>query len=358
MPSAHPSFPSTQTAITALSRGTLTLSHNAKVPVLQPDMVLVRTHHVALNPADGKMVDYSATPGAVSGYDFAGEIVAVGSAVTRPLAVGDRVCGVVHGMNALCPEVGAFAQYVGATAEFVLKIPEDMSYDVAASLGTGAGTAGMALFHSLKIPASTEKPAEKPFFVLVYGASTATGTMSLQLLRLANLRPIAICSPRNFSLVKSYGAEAAFDYHSTSCAEDVKAYTKNTCKYALDCVVEGSSMQICYAALGRAGGKYCGLEPFPERQHTRKMVKPDWIMGLTIYGKKVALDGVYGRDEIPEDYEFGKEWFSILQRLLDQGKIRNHPIKNGDGGFEGVLQGIDSLRKGLISGYKLVYAVS
>lgn len=116
-------------------------------------------------------------------------------------------------------------------------------------------------------------------------------------------------------------------------------------------------MEMCYAAMGRTGGNYCGLEPFPERQHTRKLIKPDWVLGLTMYGKKVALDGVYGRDIIPNDHLFGKDWWAITQRLLHLGKIRSHPVREGTGGFEGVLGGVDSLRKGGISGYKLVYSV-
>ncbi|KAL9095163.1 MAG: hypothetical protein Q9165_002419 [Trypethelium subeluteriae] len=357
MPSAYPSLPFTQTAIIALENGKLAVASDVKVPELRPDVVIVRTASVALNPADAKMVDYSPAPGAIAGYDFAGEVVAIGSAVTRPLTIGDRVCGVVHGMNSLCLGEGAFAQYVGATEHLVLKIPHDMSFDAAATLGTSLVTAGLALFQSMKIPANPERPAEKPFFVLVYGASTATGTMALQLLRLAKLRPIAVCSSKNFDLVTSYGAEKAFDYNSASCAEEVRAYTKNSCDYALDCITEASTMEVCYGSIGRAGGRYCGLEPFPERQHTRKIIKPDWILGLTIYGKRIALDGVYGRDECPEDFKFGKEWFATCQRLVDQSKIRHHPVRKGEAGFEGILAGIDTLRKGFVSGQKLVYQI-
>lgn len=185
MPSALPSAPKVQTAIVALGPGQLAISHQEPVPNVQPGMVLVRTVAVALNPADAKMVDFSATKGAINGYDFAGEVLAIGSAVDRDdLAVGDRVCGMVHGMNLLAPNNGAFAQYVGAQADFLLKIPDAMSFEEAASLGTGVTTAGLALFNSLKIPATPDSPAEDPFFVLVYGASTATGTMALQLLKL------------------------------------------------------------------------------------------------------------------------------------------------------------------------------
>ncbi|KAG8156277.1 hypothetical protein KVR01_013856 [Diaporthe batatas] len=358
MPSAAPALPTKQTAIVATGPGALAISNDQPVPKLGPKMVIVRTVAVALNPADAKMVDYSPTPGAINGYDFAGEIVAIGAEVTRPdLLVGDRVCGMVHGMNALNPKAGAFAQYIGAEPEFLLNIPDGMSYEAAASLGTGVATAGMALFHYLGILDNPAKPAAKPFFVIVYGASTATGTMAIQLLKLANLRPVAICSPHNFDLVKSYGAEVTFDYNSPTCAEDVRAYTVNTFFYALDCITEASTMAICYGAIGRAGGKYCGLEPYPERQNTRKAVKPDWVMGLSIFGKKVALDGAFGREERPQDREWGVAWFQTLQGLLDGGRLQTHPLQVGVGGFDGVMQGIELLRKKAVSGQKLVYSV-
>ncbi|MCJ1406593.1 hypothetical protein MMC19_000659 [Ptychographa xylographoides] len=349
--------PLTQTAIIAHGPGTLGISHNVCMPRIEPDMVLVKNAAVALNPADAKMVDFSSTTGAIAGYDFAGTVIAIGSAVTKPLGIGDRVCGNVHGMNSMNPEVGAFAQYIGATGDILLKIPDSMSFETAASFGTGVATAGLALFQSMRIPISPDNAAEKPFWVLVYGGSTATGTIAIQLLKLSGLRPLTTCSPKNFALVKSYGAEEAFDYKSPTCATDIRAYTKNTLSYALDCITEANTMQICYAAIGRAGGRYTGLEPYPELQHTRKAVKPDWVMALTIYGKKVALDGVYGRDACPEDRIFGRKWFATVQKLLDQGKLRSHPIKIGSGAFEGVLEGVDQMRKRTISGEKLVYRV-
>ncbi len=87
-------------------------------------------------------------------------------------------------MNALEPENGAFAQYLRAYPELTIKIPDEMSFEEASSLATGLSTAGLALFKSLRIPASLEEPARDPFFVLVYGGSTATGTIAIQLLKL------------------------------------------------------------------------------------------------------------------------------------------------------------------------------
>lgn len=199
MPSACPtlSLPQRQTAVVAQGPGKLAIQHDVPMPALGPDMVIVKTAAVAINPADAKMLDYSAAVGAIHGYDFAGTVVALGADALAAghLAVGDRVAGLVHGMNKLRPDVGAFAEYVGAYADLLLKIPDHMSFEEAASLGTGVATAALGLFHELRVPASLEQlsahmddaPAavnEGRDFVLVAGGSTATGTRALQLLKL------------------------------------------------------------------------------------------------------------------------------------------------------------------------------
>ena len=193
MPLIHPAVPIKQKAIVGKAPGQLVIKEDVLVPTNLEDMLLVKTVAVAINPSDAKMVDYSCTVGATSGYDFSGTVVLVGSSpsLQSHFQVGDRVCGGVHGMNALEPENGAFAQYVRANPNLTLKIPDSMSFEDAATLGTGLSTTGLTLFKSLGIPDTPDKPAQKPYFVLVYGGSSATGTMALQLLKLYVLTPQA-----------------------------------------------------------------------------------------------------------------------------------------------------------------------
>ncbi|KAL9130696.1 MAG: hypothetical protein Q9217_001175 [Psora testacea] len=358
MTASFPPVPATQTAILTQANRKLGIAHNVPVPHLEPDMVLVKNVAVSLNHSDYKMPDNFPSPGAIDGCDFAGTVMAVGSAVTKPLQIGDRVCGAVHGSNPVCHESGSFAQYVGATADFLWKIPDSMSFESAVTIGgAGIGTVGLALFHSLGLSASPEKPAEKPFYVLVYGGSSACGTMAIQLIRLSGLIPITTCSPKNFALVKSYGAEAAFDYNSPNCANDIRANTKNSLAYVLDTITNAQSMKLCYSAIGRAGGKYTALELYPEHCHTRKTVKPDWVMGITMIGKEIALGNGYHRAPSPEHRLFGAELFGMIQRLLDGGKLKPHPARLGQGGLGGVLEGLELLRSRAISGERLVYRI-
>ena len=117
-------------------------------------------------------------------------------------------------------------------------------------------------------------------------------------------------------------------------------------------------MEFCYKCIGRTGGKYTALEPYAEIFHTRpRTVVPDWVLGYTVLGQAVNWPEPFTR-EVSEDLrEFGTDWFRTVQRLLDEGDIKPHPIKVVSGGFEGVADGLELLRQKQISGQKLICPV-
>lgn len=150
-------------------------------PTLQRDQFLIKTEAVAINPSDTKMRGDFVTPGGVLGTDYAGTVVACGPEVTK-VKVGDRVCGAKHAMNASTPLLGAFGEYNISDGKIWLKLPASISTEGGATLGAGISTAGLALkLLGLPLP---DAPVKKPAHVLVYGGSTATATIAIQLLRL------------------------------------------------------------------------------------------------------------------------------------------------------------------------------
>ncbi|KAM0338446.1 hypothetical protein ACHAPU_011323 [Fusarium lateritium] len=306
------------------------------------------------------MVGNLACVGAVAGMDYAGTVVGIGPKVKTALEIrlGDQVCGAVQGMHSLIPSVGAFTQIVSATGVVTLKVPPYMAIEEAATLGSGVDTIGLALLRSLAVPGYLNLSP-----VLVYGGSTATGTLAIQLLKLSHvstsseLNQIATYSPHNFDLVKSFGAEAVFDYRRAESTQEIRKFTSNSLKYVLDCISEPETMQFCYKCIGRAGGRYTALEPFPQFLHTGPTTQPDWILGPTFLGKPIGWGPPFERDGDPNVREFAKKWFATAQRLLDQGKLCTHPIKLMEGGFEAILSGLEMLRKKQISGQKLFYMI-
>jgi NADPH:quinone reductase-like Zn-dependent oxidoreductase len=63
-------------------------------------------------------------------------------------------------------------------------IPEHMSFEEAATLGVGITTVGQTLYMTLGLPLPGEKPLEGETFLLIYGGSTATGTLAIQFAKL------------------------------------------------------------------------------------------------------------------------------------------------------------------------------
>ena len=178
------SLPKTQHALKVQGPGKIGVADSCAIPQTQDDEVLIRVIWVAINPVDAKSTDLSPSMGATLGCDFSGTIVRIGRAVKKPLVIGDRVCGCVLGNNPDQRENGAFAEYTAAAGDLVFTIPSEMSYQLAASLGIGLSTVGMALYHTLKLPlpmSATE--SSEPRFVLVYGGGTATGSLAIQMLQ-------------------------------------------------------------------------------------------------------------------------------------------------------------------------------
>ncbi|KAJ5997820.1 Polyketide synthase enoylreductase [Penicillium canescens] len=350
-------LPSTQTGIIQHEGGLLQITPGLPLAELGPHQMLVKTASVALNPCDFKMPLRFPTPGLWDGCDYAGTVVALGAeaAAQGRFKLGDRAFGAVQGSNLSDAMSGAYCEYIRTEPDLVFHVPKEMTLENAPSIsGTAIATLGVALFWSLQIPGTLDSPAAKSEDVLVYGGSSTIGLLAIQMVKLCGHRAITTCSPRNFDLVKSYGADLVFDYSSPTCAEDIRAATKSTLRYVLDPFAEAKTLRLCHAAIGRTGGRYCALEQYQESLCARKTIKHELVMGGAISGRGVELPDPYGIPPRPEIGVWAQSWYRTVQGLIDQGNIKPCPFETIPGGFEGILNGLDMLRNGKVSGKKLV----
>jgi NADPH:quinone reductase-like Zn-dependent oxidoreductase len=169
--------------------------------------------------------------------------------------------------------------------------------------------------------------------------------------------PVATTSPASSALVKGFGAIATFPYSSPTCGETIKNYTKGTLKHALDCITNPESVQCCFTGLGRAGARYASLDHPLDEWKTRKAVKVDMPLAYVIQGREVKLDGIYHREADPKMFDLGVRWNKELQLLLDNKQLRCHPIREIQGGWQGVVEGLEILKAGRVHGQKLVVRV-
>ncbi len=333
------------------------------IPKLRDDYILVKTNAVALNPTDWKHIDYLAHPGARVGCDFAGVVEEVGKKVTKDFKKGDRVCGFCHGANKDYHEDGAFQEHLTAKGDVQIKIPENLSFEEASTLGVGISTVGQGLYQSLKLPLpndaeAVQKSSGTP--ILIYGGSTATGSLAIQFAKLSGFQVTTTCSSRNFDYVKSIGADAAYDYNSPTCAKDIKEYTQGKLTHVFDCIAQGESINICVEAMSPSGGTYSTLVRVPdEKVHAiNDKVKNVLTLAYTVVGEAFTIGSNHFPAK-PEDFEFAKMFWDLSAKLLVEGKVKVHKpsVNEGGSGLEGVLKGLQLMREGKVSGRKLVYTL-
>ncbi|KAF2107004.1 putative zinc-binding oxidoreductase ToxD [Lophiotrema nucula] len=344
----------TQRAIKIQRKGVAAVVDDALIPQLRPDDVLVETYCIGLNPTDWKTTQFFPSVGSTVGCDFAGIVRAVGEAVTD-LQVGDRVRGTCHGSNSKCLSDGAFANYIAAAQVMTFKMPENMTMEEGASVGVAVATVGMCLYQSLGLrllaaghPRETKEP------ILIYGGSTSIGTLALQIAKLCGMTVITTCSPANFDLVRSYGADFAFDYNSPTVVADIKAAAGDNVKKIMDCVSTSETGQLCGAAMGPGpDGHYVCVNPVTGigRTDVRRTLR----YAYTGLGRPCRISG----KEFPvimEDVTTTRMFqLEIWELLFKKRALKLHPLCVRAGGLDAALKGLGEMRDGKVRGVKLIY---
>ncbi|SNT32585.1 NADPH2:quinone reductase [Tardiphaga sp. OK246] len=168
-------------------------------PNFGPEEVLIRVRAAALNRTDvlmaaGHKHGETGGPGTILGAECAGDVIAVGHAVTG-IKTGDRV---------MCSCKAAFAEYAVADMGRVHQIVSDrVTYASAATLPVALQT-----MHNAVVTAGRLKPGET---ILVQGASSGVGLAALQIAKLSRAALVIGTSTNAGKLAKlaNFGADIA-----------------------------------------------------------------------------------------------------------------------------------------------------
>jgi len=184
-------------------------------PVPIGDQVLVRVHAASVNRAD---LDWMLPKFGwlfrlffglrrprrhTLGLDVAGTVEASGPDATR-FQPGDRVFDDLfrYGM-------AAFAESVCASEQGFQTIPDELSFEEAATLPHSASLAVMGL---KPYWGQDLKPGDR---VLVVGASGNVGPFLVQIAKARGLRVAGVCRTQKMDFVRSLGADEVIDYTTT-----------------------------------------------------------------------------------------------------------------------------------------------
>jgi len=277
------------------------------------DEVRVRVAGAGLNPIDWKTRkglgfaarqienDLPWTPG----YDVAGEVVAVGDAVTT-LAPGDRVMGMI-GFPA---GGGGYAECVIVPAVDLAMVPEELDLVSAGALPLAALTAWQALFEVAGLEAGQK--------VLVHAGAGGVGHFAVQFALERGAHVIATASDSNRDFLAGLGVHEVIDYHTTRVEDEC---------YGLDVVLDLIGGEVGKRSL-QTLSEHGVLVTIPTVTADEIITQAE-SMGLRAHGMTVRPD-VFHLEEIAELIEDGDVRIHIDKTFsLDQVQQAHLTLEGG-----------------------------
>ncbi len=313
------------------------------VPEIGPEDVLIKVHKTGICGTDIHIWNWdewsqkNVPVPMITGHEFSGEIVELGSDVHRSLRLGQRVSAEGHvidldsfaaraGHFHLDPNTrgigvnrqGAFAEYVIAPAFNVIPLPDDVSYEVAAMLDPF----GNAVHTANQFDLVGED-------VLVTGAGPI-GIMAAAVARKSGARTVVLTDVNEYRLAL---ADKVTDVRTVNVAkEDLRDVMKELgIQVGFDVALEMSGSPLafkqCVDTLIMGGGM--AMLGIPS-----KPMETDW--GQIIL-KALNIKGVYGR----EMFDTWRKMLGLLKAGLDLQPLITHrlPYSQFEKGFEAMRSG-------------------
>ncbi|KAK2745946.1 putative secondary metabolism biosynthetic enzyme [Onygenales sp. PD_40] len=316
--------------------------------------IVVKNAAVAINQIDWKMQDFPWTTfkyPLILGVDVAGEVVDVGSEVTR-FSIGDRVLG--HALSFATDDErhAGFQNYTVLFSNMASPIPPSLSFESAAVLPLGVSTASAALFQEdcLALPKPSLNPAKTSTTVLIWGGTSSVGSNAIQLAVAAGCDVIVTASPRSFGAVKRLGAVQAVDYNDGSVIDKLKeAFQGRRLAGALDAIGTEKTFKQTADAVSQINGVKTVTSTIDE-------FEDDWVPP-GVAAKAVEAVNIRGLEGEDEGKNVGKMVYEdFLPHALNAGKyhIAPDPLISGNG-LESIQAALETSKR--TPGKKVVVSI-
>lgn len=260
---------------------------------------------------------------------------------------------------------GSYAEYAIAPASTSFRLPENISFEAAATLPLSLMTAALALYQNLKLPLPWN-PANKDVPILIYGGASAVGAYALKLAKLSGLSPIITVAGNGIDFVRSLDAAThIIDYRRGKVVEDIQAALNGQkLHYAFDAVSYNRSYEDIVAVLQFSGNGHIDMVD-PPADDTANPDRGSWQWPAGIKFTRTFVSSAYGSPhkyrnttQAAQDAEFAYAFYRYISRLLADGKLDPHPYEILPKGLESVAEGIQLLHDRKVSAKKLVYRIA
>lgn len=231
-------------------------------PQPKPGQVLIRVRAIGINFADllARLGVYSTTPKApfIPGLELAGEVeqviptardaaksAAAGSTTGRspagetqapPLQVGDRV--------AALSMFNAYAEKVAVNAAQAFRIPDAMSFKVAAAIPVNYVTAWQSMFEMGNLRAGDR--------MMITSAAGGVGVAAVQLAKARGIVTFGTAGPSKQEFLRQQGVNYPIDYAKEKFLDVVRRVAPEGIEMAFD-AIGGKSYWQSYKCLGPMG---------------------------------------------------------------------------------------------------------
>jgi putative PIG3 family NAD(P)H quinone oxidoreductase len=272
------------------------------VPRPGPSQVLIRVAAAGVNRPDllQRLGSYPVPPGAspLPGLEAAGEVVAVGSDVTRWRA-GDAVMALTHG--------GGYAEFCVADGGHCLPVPAGLSFVEAAAIPETFFTVWYNVFTRCRLTGGET--------FMVHGGSSGIGSTAIQLARAHDCIVLTTAgSDEKCRFCKQLGADRAFNYNSEDWQAGVREATGGRGVDVLLDMVAGPYTQKNLESLARDGR--CAIIGFLKGPRADVDLRIVLTNRLTITGSTLRPQTVAEKARIAADVER-----NVLP-LLESGRVR------------------------------------
>ncbi|SDH59054.1 NAD(P)H-quinone oxidoreductase [Pseudomonas abietaniphila] len=212
----------------------------ADVPQPAEHELLIKVHAAGINRPDviQRAGHYPMKPGMspVPGLEVAGEVVALGSAVSG-FSVGDRVCALTNG--------GGYAEYCVVPASQALPVPEGVEMIQAAAIPETFFTVWANLFELGQ--------AREGSTVLIHGGTSGIGTTALMLCKALGIKAFATAgSEAKCEQIRALGGEA-INYREAAFDDVISRQTGGKGVDVILDIMGGSYFERNLASLARRG---------------------------------------------------------------------------------------------------------